>query len=381
MNEKIETFQTSKKTAISNDIVLSELPNNRLIFRPMVIEDNPKDINAGVNGTLLYQRKSKNEEWVDYESKDRRSVKTGEEVRIPLHSLELKILVEKVAELNQVVHEHGIASGHAEYVKVSPRLKDFSEADLDELLILLNDNVTDGSKILMKVLKWITSTPDPEKILERFEAGELSNLRELETLENIHSLNQVLDEWKKNNERTDESYWHDLLVRNPFLLNLLFHHPVAIVKDKAYVGGKSLDNTGGNFPDFLLRNRITQNAVIVEIKTPITKLMGEKYRNNSYKPSNELTGGIVQLLNSKDSFTKNIYSLRGKDSNVPEPFDLDCILVIGNVSKELLMDKEKLNSFELFRAQLARLRVVTFDELFEKAELILKAFKVSAKTK
>ncbi|MFN2576412.1 MAG: hypothetical protein ABR607_01845 [Pyrinomonadaceae bacterium] len=64
-------------------------------------------------------------------------------------------------------------------------------------------------------------------------------------------------------------------MENSFVLEQVFSWPCSIVKDKAYVGGKNVTNTGGKIVDFLLKNRLTQNAALIEIKTPTTRFSGQ----------------------------------------------------------------------------------------------------------
>ena len=72
--------------------------------------------------------------------------------------------------------------------------------------------------------------------------------------------------------------------------------PCALYEAQAYVGGKTIDNHNGSALDFLYQNKLTNNVVLVEIKTPVTKLLGRQYRARSYSMSDELSGGIAQVL-------------------------------------------------------------------------------------
>ena len=94
--------------------------------------------------------------------------------------------------------------------------------------------------------------------------------------------------WKQNQDNSDEDFWQRTLSDNSFVLSQMFANPVIIIKGKAYVGGKSITNTGGSIVDFLAKNDITNDAVLIEIKTPTTKLLGNKYRDGVYPISSEL---------------------------------------------------------------------------------------------
>jgi hypothetical protein len=56
-----------------------------------------------------------------------------------------------------------------------------------------------------------------------------------------------------------------------------------------------------------------------------------------------------------------------------EVFNPRCVVIAGNYEKEL-NDSLKLKSFELFRSSLRDLDIITYDELFRKAELLAKLF-------
>ena len=56
------------------------------------------------------------------------------------------------------------------------------------------------------------------------------------------------------------------------------------------------------------------------------------------------------------------------------------ILIIGNYSEQLT-DKDKKNSFELFRRSMRDLEIITFDELFRKVEILAQLFGLKAEKK
>lgn len=122
----------------------------------------------------------------------------------------------------------------------------------------------------------------------------------------------------------------------------MFSWPTSILKDKAYIGGKSILNSGGNLVDFMMKSGITQSAALIEIKTPATNLLGSKYRDDVYNTSSELSGSIMQMLNYKHTLEKEYVSLAGNTENAFKAFNPQCVVIIGNALKELTDDK-KLN--------------------------------------
>jgi hypothetical protein len=49
-----------------------------------------------------------------------------------------------------------------------------------------------------------------------------------------------------------------------------------------YVGGKSFNNSNGQYPDFLQKHKITNNTFIIEIKTPKTPLLEKSHIAMAY---------------------------------------------------------------------------------------------------
>ena len=161
-----------------------------------------------------------------------------------------------------------------------------------------------------------------------------------------------------------EKEWQDFLDANSFLLSLAFGYPIVKVRGQAWVGGHKLSGKGGTIADFLVKNGMTNNSAIIEIKTPQTDLLNRSpYRGEVYTPSGELVGAINQALGQKQNFEREISLIKDK-SGLPdiESYSVRCCLIIGRVP----VDAAKKRSFELFRGNSKNVDIVTFDELFEK---------------
>jgi hypothetical protein len=153
---------------------------------------------------------------------------------------------------------------------------------------------------------------------------------------------------------------------------------VIFVGDKAYVGGMNVDRQDAKFVDYLYTNDSSNDALLVELKTPVTKLLGAKYRKGVYKPSAELSGSVVQALDYRLELSSSIRTLLNTADKKIEIFNPRCVVVIGNASAEL--DNElKRKSFELYRTALKDVEIVTYDELFKKAETLATLFNLVAK--
>ena len=164
--------------------------------------------------------------------------------------------------------------------------------------------------------------------------------------------------------RLPESRWQAFLEENRFVLSLAFGYPVLKVKDQPSVGGHTLTGTGGKIADFLVKNSMTNNSAIIEIKTPQTKMLNTKLtRNGIYTPSSPLLDAVSQALDQKYHFEQEIAQIKA-NSRLPdiESYSVRCCLIVG----QLPTVEDKIKSFELFRGNSKYVDIVTFDELLGK---------------
>jgi hypothetical protein len=132
---------------------------------------------------------------------------------------------------------------------------------------------------------------------------------------------------------------------------------------------KSKQNRVGSIVDYMYANALTENSLIVEIKTPGTRLLtlGE-YRNGVYGPSKELGGATQQLLHARQTLQEEYLGLA---RNTPSPgfniFATKALLIVGWLPE----DNNRRRSFEIYRNAQRGIEIVTFDEMIRKAELLL----------
>ena len=166
-----------------------------------------------------------------------------------------------------------------------------------------------------------------------------------------------------------EEMWQEFFLANPFALSLAFGYPIIKVHDRASVGGRRLSGQGDKYTDFLVKNSMTNNTAIVEIKKPDTPLLKQsKYRNEVFPPSTDLTGAITQALDQKHYFEKEIAHIK-ENSNIYDirTYSVQCCLVVGTIPE----DEAKQKSFELFRGNSKDVEIITYDELLTKLENLL----------
>ena len=164
-------------------------------------------------------------------------------------------------------------------------------------------------------------------------------------------------------KKVPESRWQAFFNENPFILNMAFGYPVVKVRDQASVGGRKLSGDGEKITDFLVKNSLTNNTAIFEIKTPQTPVLNKKpFRDRVYTPSADLSGSINQALDQKYQFQKQIAQIKDNSRLYDiESYAVHCCLVIGKTPD----GEDQKKSFELFRRNSKDVEIVTFDELLE----------------
>lgn len=232
--------------------------------------------------------------------------------------------------------------------------KDLSDTDLESVIDLIPEEI--ASKKLV------------------FQAEEKINFIKLKKINSdFESLLKQTTDTKAFEEKCQKFF-----TENSWVLSNILSIPIAILKGKAYVGGKDFTDKSGRVVDFLYRNNLTKNVFIIEIKTPIKKIIDSKtpYRKpDVFSLGKELTGGLVQVLDQKDNLQKEFYKL---SAGKFEAFNPKLLLVIGKISK---LNEDQLKSFELFRNNLRDVEIVTFDELLERTRMVFGNFVENKKIK
>lgn len=166
-----------------------------------------------------------------------------------------------------------------------------------------------------------------------------------------------------------EGRWQDFFNENPFILNMAFGYPVIKVRDQASVGGRKLSGDGEKITDFLVKNSLTNNTAIFEIKTPQTPILNKTpFRDGVYTPSADLSGSINQTLDQKYQLQKQIAQIKDNSRLYDiESYAVHCCLVIGKTPD----GDDRKKSFELFRRNSKDVEIVTFDELLEKLKQLI----------
>lgn len=212
----------------------------------------------------------------------------------------------------------------------------------------------------------ISSISNLLSLLPKNKISVTSNFIKTKDRINIAFFEDILDKFKtlKNSKSDNEKDWQDFFEKNAWIFSHLFPYDVILREREAYVGGKTFENKDGKVVDFLYQNGFRDNYALLEIKTHKKDLLkNSPYRGTDvFASSDDLSGGINQCLDQKDNFLKEF----GKEF---KPIDPKCVLVIGLRSK---LKSEQIKCFELLRANQKNVEIVTFDELENKIEGLLK---------
>ena len=185
----------------------------------------------------------------------------------------------------------------------------------------------------------------------------------------------ILHKWDNNKTNADEGFWQITFRENVYAISQVFAVPLVFIQEAAYVGGMNVDRQNAKLVDYLFSHESSQEAVLVEIKTPATKLLGSKYRG-TYRPSAELSGAVMQALDYRRTLSRNLTSVVEGTTHRLSAFAPKCVVVIGNGTLEL--DGElKRRAFELFRSNSKEVEIVTYDELFRKLEVLASLFSLT----
>jgi hypothetical protein len=178
--------------------------------------------------------------------------------------------------------------------------------------------------------------------------------------EALSRLQKALKIWQQERGNDSEEFWQGLFKSRPELLKLLAQGRPFVLDDKCYLGGKAVDNTGGSVIDFLAQGN--SDAILIEIKTPTTRLLTGEYRAGVFPPSRELSGAVSQSLDYRYSLLVGLANLRMKSPRLTAHHP-SIIVVAGDYELQCLSDDQK-RSFALYRQSQKDVDLITYDELF-----------------
>src|SRR5258708_1411431 len=362
----IRTRSTSSRTSKLDPIVLREGPQSRLVFIPVLVQNN-KNPAAGINGEFLYQKKARDAVWIDYRTIPLTSLKKDEGYVLGLKSAELLTLYESLQTAYRFREEKGTPAGEKTWIETP--LSGLRKLGYSAVAQFFDSDVESAETFIPKVIKWMATSPQAIDAVQRMMDSE--QLPDLNARLGLASLKGTLATWQKNQNNNDENYWQKLLESRTYVLSQVLSFPLVVIRAKAYLGGKGIDNRRGKYTDFLAANTLTRSAVIVEIKTPLTPLLCGEYRDDVYPFSEELSGSIAQVLHQRRTFLGNHATLHAQSSAATSPARTSCVVIAGHIGRQL-GDPTLKENFEMQRQSLHGVTVVTYDELFKKVDDLIR---------
>lgn len=376
----IDVVSRSAMTADATPVVLSSTERFRFRFMPMLV-DNQNNPEQSVRGKLLLERKPKNEKYFPTDSVapcekvTRGSAKNGDWVEIELHSEETYNLfmgLKKLYDLSGCMN--GIPFGSARFAQIDSSFSSFLEVIQNDPSAARMIGEPQNFELIKILLQLITQTSSHESLKNSLSSLANENLQALTTSASLEGLKRVEALMRENLDNGKEEFWQQKVFNeNQWVLAQIFSCPCTIYAQKAFVGGKSLDNKGGNVCDFIYRNKMTQNVALIEIKTPCTEIVGKPYRE-TYSMSLDMSGAVNQVLNYRDELQKNFSTLTRdlEEADTVRAFSPKCVVVIGKIST---LNAKQQKAFELYRSSFNNLTIITFDELHQKICDLMSVFK------
>jgi len=366
--DNYKTVSTSFNSArLVDPIVIEENSSTRKVLI-VDLNDKKKDIGETVGITIVHQRKRLNDEWEDVESIPLSSLKGGEGVKLKLDSKNTRTIYDELTKLYALVDKEGVQYG----------VKEFTVAKAEEIIRISKDRKTIIERLLAENYgeevwsELISSNPD------------LATKMAMARVQTNRS--KVIEIFKSNldSNNCDEGFWQDFFTENDWIfgygLNYQFLH---LLNDQPDYGGRNFSGKGSQKGDYLLRTVAdSQFTVLVEIKTPATTLLSyvkseprqvKNPRNDVWLLSSDLLGAISQIQVNCRTWSidsqraENVRPLEKENIFTVEPKG---ILIIGN-TKELLRNESIVSCFESYRRNIKNPEILTFDELFKRAEFIV----------
>lgn len=203
----------------------------------------------------------------------------------------------------------------------------------------------------------------------------LSRLRQDIELVSLEVLIDQFEEALDGRRSGDEGHWQRFFYLNQFALQQLFSMPIVVARQQAHVQAEDAEGRGSRITDFLCANAVTRTAVVVEIKTPNTQLMaGAEYRGKGtagvYPPHRDLGGSVAQVQSQMAAVPQDLaHRLHRTPHLTVDPWnDIRGAVIIGRVST---LSGVRLESFLRYRAGLATVTILGYDEVLERLKTLL----------
>lgn len=342
--DKFEIKLSSSVTAEISPIILKSGEKIEMEFCPKLVE-NYQDPEKNIRGKLVVKRFTKNNKNAPIEKFTRKDIHSNEYVEISLDTEETFNLSKGLEDLYENLKAIEIPRRSIRYIKKTK--------EIEIIRGLLGDE------------------PRLVRILQNID---LSSLNTAISMQNLMNIKKEIEQHL--NDSREKGYWQPLFKAHTWILSQLFSAPYVFFGEECYAGGKEFSNSHGKVTDYLYKNKLTQNIVVIEIKNPTAPILKGEYRDGVYQIHENLSDAINQILLQREMFFKNSNALRVAALEKGENFEINNIrtlLIYGKFS-DLLQPGQKRN-FEIFRNELKGVDIICFDELLAKIEILLKLIK------
>jgi hypothetical protein len=186
--------------------------------------------------------------------------------------------------------------------------------------------------------------------------------------------------------QTPEAIWQTFFEENVWIfgygLTYLFLSNLDERKLEQAVSGSDLWQRGKRADGVLKSRGAIEALCFVEIKKHSTPLVrSPQYRPSCWAPSDELAGAVVQCQVTVEQAIRKVMEKLEPRDEAGDPtgeqiftYQPRSFLVVGSLD-EFVSDKgtnkDRYRSFELFRRNVIKPEIVTFDELYERAKFIV----------
>jgi len=211
--------------------------------------------------------------------------------------------------------------------------------------------------------------------------------KQLKEFTKLLNNNDYFDNHAKE-QNGEEHVWQTFFEKNQWIfgfgLNFIFNTSLEGKKLEQTVAGYSVKGHGKRTDALLQTTGLIQTLCFGEIKThrkSILKNLKHPYRSESWAISDELAGGIAQIQTTIQKSLHNISSRLsipdsdGFEQNSIYLYKPKSFLILGSLSefknKEGHIHEDKFSSFKLFRRSISDVEIITFDELYERANAIV----------
>lgn len=258
-----------------------------------------------------------------------------------------------------------------------------SDTDLEELLLnpaQMKRLATDNQELLATLARTEITSEDIVALGYR--------RKQLRIFKRLLTEPPYFEEALRKHPKGPEDVWQKFFEANPWIfgcgLSLICFGPLDDRKLEQSVRGFDLTGPGKRVDALLKSHAMLSTTCFVEIKRHDTDLVAESsYRAGVWQPSKELSGAVAQVQGTVSAALEQWQAhetIVGADGNptgeslfTTEPRSFVICGSLGEFQAEHGINERKFRSFELYRRNLIRPEIVTFDELYERARFIVEA--------